>query len=215
MLNLQSLQNLAGGQRTIVAALQASLDKHNAKVAAVEGDDTYSQEHIARTIKEARETAMPKVREQLTELRQGAAVAKKQREYWSSRPLLLHKIPFHSDAATDAAMRLRYAGELAAMDVPLLLLTMDNALDEKNLALAYACVLASRPKGGDAKLFDLSQVDIPGQAAALALLDECGQCEAQGELIESAMSGITMDPVRKLQVAHRAQPNRPTSHNSR
>jgi hypothetical protein len=215
MLNLQSLQNLAGGQKAIVAALRRTLDSLNAQVAKFESDKTYSMEYIAKSVNDMREAAVPKMLEQLQALREGAEVANKHRRYWQSRPLLLFHTPFHSDPAIDAAMRLRYAAELPQLDLPLLLLTMNNALEDKNLALAWACVLNSRPKGGDTKLFNLAAAEIPGQAAALALIDACSASEAEGVMIEAGIRGKAMDPVRKLTVAHAMQPNPATSHNSR
>lgn len=214
MLSLQSLQNVAGGAKALVAAMRKVLDAHNAKVEQFEADKTRSQSYIAENIKAAREAALPAVQKNLTELRETAKNAEAQREFWGSRALLMSRIPFNTDPVADATIRMRYASELAAMDAPLLALTQKNALEEKNLPLVWACSMAARSNNGDSKLLDLSGVEIPGQAAALQLIADCDAALAEGELIEAAMRGSRMDPVRKLTVARRMDPNRPTAHNS-
>jgi hypothetical protein len=213
MMTLQTLQNVASGLKSTLAAMRRALDALNAKIEQFESDKSRSQAYIAENVKAAREAIKAKMHADLASMRDAAAGAKAQREFWASRPLLLSRIPFSTDASADATIRLRYAGELAAMDLPLLALTQKNALTDGNLALVWACAVASRG-AGQGKLSDLTAVEIPGQAAALDLIDGCESSLAEAQLIEAAMSGQSMDPVRKLQVARRMQSNRPDAHNS-
>jgi hypothetical protein len=213
MLLIQSLQKIDGGNKSKLAGMRRALDAHNAKVAQFESNKTRSQAFIAENVKAARDEAMPGMLKDLASMREAAAVAEAQREFWASRALLLSRIPFDPDPATDASIRLRYAAGLAAMDLPLLALTQKNALADGNLALAWACSIAGRA-AGPGVLADLSAVKIPQQDEALALIKGCDESLAEAELIVAAMSGQTVDPVRKLSIARRMQPNRPTSHNS-
>jgi hypothetical protein len=213
MLTIASMQNMAGGSKTLLAAMRKVLDTHNATVEQFENDKTRSREYVQEQITAARVAAMPRMVKDLETMRETAANAEAQREYWGSHALLMSRIPFHADPATDAALRMRYTTELAAMDTPLLELTMKNALDEKNLALAWACQMAARTRS-ESKLADLSEVEIPGQAQALQLIADCDAAYAEAELIVAAISGQGMSAVQKLQVGYRMNPNRPTKHNS-
>jgi hypothetical protein len=213
MLTLQSLQKVSGGLKATVAAMRRMNDALNGKIERFESDKTRSQSFVAENIKAARDEAMPGMLKDLASMREAAGVAEAQIEFWASPALLLSRIPFDPDAATDAMIRLRYAGELASMDLPLLSLTQRNALADGNLALVWACTMAARVSGAGG-LADLSAVEIPGQAAALALIEDCDASLAEAEMIVAAMSGLTMDPVRKLTFARRMQPSRPEAHNS-
>ncbi len=213
MLTIQSLQKVAGGLKASVAAIHKINDALSAKVERFESDKTRSQSYVAENIKAAREEAMPGMHKELATMRETAATAKAQREFWASRQLLLSRIPFNADPAVDALLRTRYATELAAMDLPLLSLTQKNALADGNLALVWACAMAARTSGAGA-LANLGAVEIPGQSEALALIDSCDASLAEAEMLVAAMSGQTMDPARKLTLARRMQPNQPTTHNS-
>jgi hypothetical protein len=213
MLSLQSLQNVAGGAKTLVAAMRKMLDAHNAKVEQFENDKTRSREYVQEQITAARVAAMPEMVKDLETLRVTAANAEAQREFWGSHALLFSRIPFHSDAVADATIRMRYASELAAMDTPLLALTMKNALEEKNLPLVWACQMAGRTRN-ESNLPDLSEVEIPGQAQALQLIADCDAAYAEATMIVAAISGQGMSAVQKLAVGYRMNANRPTKHNS-
>jgi hypothetical protein len=213
MLTLQSLQKISGGLRSTVAAMHRVKDALNGKIEQFESDKTRSQSFVAENIKAARDEAMPGMLKNLASMREAAEVAGAQVEFWASPALLLSQIPFDPDAATDAVIRTRYAVELAAMDLPLLTLTQKNALADGNLALVWACAMAARASGVGA-LADLSAVQIPQQAEALALIVDCDAALAEAELIIAAMSGQSVDPVRKLELARRMQPLRPEAHNS-
>jgi hypothetical protein len=213
MLSLQSLQKISGGLKATVAAMHKVNDALNSKIAQYESDKTKSQSYIAENIKAARDEAMPKLRADLASMHKAAEVAGAQVEFWASGPLLLSRLPFDSDPAVDALLRTRYAVELAAMDPALLALTHKNALADGNLALVWACAMAARTSGVGA-LADLSAIVIPGQQEALDAIVECDSALAEAELIVGAMNGQSVDPVRKLELARRMQPNRPTTHNS-
>jgi hypothetical protein len=207
MLNLPSLQKIAGGLKSTVAAMRAANEALNAKIAQFESDKTKSQSYIAENIKAARDTVVAKAQTDMASMRQATEVAGAQVEFWSSRPLLFSRIPFDPDPAIDALARMRYAAELPLMDPVLLELTQRNALADGNLALAWACALA----GGQA---DMSAVAIPGQVQALDTINDCDAALAEAELLLAGMSGQSMDPARKLTIGRRMQPNRPTAHNS-
>jgi hypothetical protein len=207
MLALQSLQKIRGGLTSKVAGMHSANETLNAKIAQYESDKTKSQSYIAENIKAARDAVVTKARADLASMRDAAETAEAQVEFWSSRSLLLSRIPFDADKALDSALRTRYATELPLMDAVLLELTQKNALADGNLALAWACKMAGGP-------VDMSRVEIPGQAEALAAIADCDAALAEAELIIAAMSGQSIDPVRKLTIARRMDPNRPTQHQS-
>ena len=203
MLSLQSLQKISSGLKFKVAAMRSTNEALNAKIAQFESDKTKSQRYIAENIKVARDAVVAKAVTDLAPMRESAEIADAQLEFWGSRPLLFSRIPFDADKVIDAALRSRYAAELPLMDPVLLELTQRNALADGNLALAWACAVAGGP-------VDLTSVVIPGQADALASIAECDAALAEAELIIAAMSGLSMDPGRKLTIARRMQANGPT-----
>ncbi len=213
MLSIQSLQKISGGLRSSVAALRSANDALNAKIAQFESDKTRSQSYVAENVKAAREAALAKAQADLASMREAAQMAAAQAEFWSSRALLLSRIPFDPDPAVDALQRTRYAAELAAMDAPLLALTQKNAMDDGNLALVWACAMAARASGAGS-LADLSAVEIPGQQHALDLITDCDAAIAEVDLLIGAMAGLNIDPVRKLTLGRRIQSDPPVAHNS-
>jgi hypothetical protein len=213
MISLASLQKVSGGLKAIVAGMRNTINALNNKIDQFNADSNRSQSYISENVKAEREKILPKFDQDLASMRETVANAESHREFWSSRPLLLSRIPFDSNPAVDAQIRLRYAGELAAMDQPLLVLTQKNALVDGDLALVWACEMACRA-AGYGRLLDISRVDIPGQAEALALIDACDASLAEAELIVAGASGLSMDPGRKLSIGRRMQPNAPTAHNS-
>jgi hypothetical protein len=213
MHNLTTLQNVAGGAAKSIASMRRTIDALNGTIVRLESDKSRSREFVLEQVKAEREKVLPALGESLKSVREAAAVAEQNREFWAYRDLLLSRIQFDSDPAVDAALRLRYATELPAMDLPLLKATQKNALADGNLALVWACVMAARSSGVGA-LADLSAVEIPQQAAALSLIDSCDGYLAEAEMIVASANGLSMDPVRKLTFARRMQPNMPTSHNS-
>ena len=213
MINFASLEKVSGGLKATLAGMKRRIDELNGKIDRFASDKTRSQSYVAENIKAEREKLLPAFDKDLASMREIAANVEAQEEFWASRPLLLSRIPFDSDPATDAQIRMRYVGELAAMDLPLLSLTMKNALSDGNLALVWACVLAGRAAGAGT-LPDWSAIEIPDQAAALALIDGCDASLAEAELIVEGARGLSMDPLRKLTLGRRMQPNAPTQHNS-
>ena len=207
MLTLQTLQKIAGGLKSTVAALHKANDALNSKIAQFESDSSRSQSYVAENVKAAREAVVAGARKEFASMHAAAEMAEAQVEFWGSHALLLSRIPFNPDPIVDALQRTRYAVELAAMDAPLLSLTQKNALADGNLALVWACAVA----GGNV---DLSTVEVPGQQDALDLIKDCDSALAEAEMIVAAMSGLHMDPARKLTLGRRMQPNRPTTHNS-
>jgi len=212
MLSVLTLQKVSGGLKSTLAAMHKIIDAVNGKIEKFESDTSRSQSFKAENIKTARDESMPVLLKDLASMRERVATVEPHREFWSSRALLLSRIPFDSDPATDAAIRLRYAGELAAMDGPLLALTQKNALIDGNLALVWACAMAGRVSG--AELADLGAVDVPGQTEALALIDGCDASLAEAEMVVAGASGLSMSPSQKLTFARRMQPGRAESHNS-
>jgi hypothetical protein len=200
MLSLQSLQNIARGLKSKVAAMRSANETLSAKITQFESDKTKSRAYVAENIKGARDAVVAKAQTDLASMREAAEVAGAQLEFWSSRTLLLSRIPLDGDKALDTALRTRYALELPLMGSTLLELIQKNALADGNLALAWTCAMAGGP-------VDLSSVEIPGQAEALAAIADCDAALAEAELIIGGMAGQSMDPVRKLTIARRIQPN--------
>jgi hypothetical protein len=213
MHNLTTLQNVAGGAAKSIASMRRTIDALNGTIVRLESDKSRSREFVLEQVKAEREKVLPALGDSLKSVREAAAVAEQNREFWANRDLLLSRIQFDSDPAVDAALRLRYAKELPAMDLPLLKATQKNALADGNLALVWACAMAARSSGAGA-LADLSAVEIPQQATALSLIDSCDGYLAEAEMIVAGANGLSMDPVRKLTFARRMQPSMPTSHNS-
>lgn len=213
MLTIATLQNMAGGSKTLVAAMRKVLDTHNATVEQFENDKTRSREYVQKQITEARVAAMPGMVKDVDTLRETAAIAEAQRQYWGNDNFLLSRIPFDPNPVADSAIRTRYASELAAMDTPLLQLTMQNALEEKNLALVWACHMAARTRN-EGKLADISDLDIPGRDQALQLIKDCDRAYAEAELIVAGISGQGMSAIQKLAIGRRMDPDAPTKHNS-
>jgi hypothetical protein len=147
MLNLPSLQKVSGGLKSTVAGMQKIIDALNGKIEQFESDKTRSQSFKAENIKAARDEAMPVLLKDLASMRERVATVEPHREFWASRALLMSRIPFDTDPATDAAIRLRFAGELAAMDDPLLALTQKNALGVRRDG-EEACAPVERAPGG-------------------------------------------------------------------
>jgi hypothetical protein len=213
MMNLQSMQNISGGAAKTVAGMRHTIDGLNSKIEILENDKSRSRTFVLESIKAEREKVLPALGKALESIREAVANVSLHREFWADRSLLLSRIQFDSDPAVDAALRVRYATELPAMDLPLLKATQKNALVDGNLALVWACAMAARSSGVGA-LADLTAVEIPQQAAALSLIDSCDGYLAEAEMIVAGANGLSMDPVRKLTFARRMQPNMPTSHNS-
>ena len=213
MLSNSSLQNIAAGASKAVAGMRRTIDGLNGKVEMLESDKSRSREFVLESIQAEREQVLPALGRALESVRDAAATVAAHREFWADRSLLLSRIPFDADPAVDSALRLRYATELPAMDLPMLTATQKNALADGNLALVWACAMAARANGSGS-LTDLSAVEIPQQAIALSLIDACDGYLAEAEMIVAGANGLSMDPVRKLTFARRMQPNMPTSHNS-
>lgn len=213
MMNLQSLQNISSGAAKAVAGMRHTIEGLNGTIERLESDKSRSREFVLEQVKAEREKALPSLCASLKSVREAAAVTEKNREFWTNRDLLMSRIPFDADPVVDAALRIRYTTELPAMDLPLLKATQKNALADGNLALVWTCAMAARSSGAGA-LADLTAVEIPQQAAALALIDACDGYLAEAEMIVAGANGLSMDPVRKLAFARRMQPNMPTAHNS-
>ncbi len=212
-LSIESLTKVSNGAKSTVTGMQKVIEALNAKIEQFESDKSRSQNFIAEQIKAEREKILPALGANLTLIREATAVAEAQREFWSSRALLMSRQRFSDDDTVNELTRLRLAGELAVMDLPLLTLTMKNAMADGSLALVWSCIVAGR-NAAAGSLPDWSGIAIPQQAQALALIDSCDASLAEAEMIVAGASGLSMDPVRKLTFAHRMNPNAPTKHNS-
>lgn len=213
MMNLQSIQKVASGAKSMVASMEKIIGSLNKKIEEADADKTRSQGFKAEQIKAARDEAMPGLLADLKAIRDAAGAVEPHREFWADRALLLSRVPFDPDPAIDATLRIRYAGELVVMDAVLLSATQKNAISDRDLALTWACVMAGRVAAhGD--LADLSGLEIPQQSEALGLIDSLDASLAAAEMIVATASGMSMSPAQKLTLAHRMQPNEPTRHNS-
>lgn len=203
MLNLESLTKLAGGAADNVVAMRKAIEGLNKKIDAFAGDTSRSQAFVGEQIKSERATVLPKLGTALAEIRAACVIAEEQRKHWANRSLLLSRLPFDAGSPmADATIRMAYAQQLAAMDAPLLTATLNNALADNALALAWACTQAARAAGYP-NMPGLDQVQIPEQAEGLALIDSCDAALAEGELIYGGATGLSIDPTRKLTYGRR------------
>ena len=119
--------------------------------------------------------------------------------------VLATRFKFNDDPAVDAAMRTARTTALSAMNKSLFDLTVSNAKAERDFALLGVAVLVAARRN---EKFDLSEIEIPGQRDALAIISTIDATEARAQLIVGEMAG-RLTGVDKINLGRRINAARP------
>lgn len=210
MKSAEQLQKNMTNSNLAVSKMEAAIQSLNAEIERAEGDGSRSRDWVLATVKTARDAALPALGSELKTVQLLAAASGLQRQFWESTPLLLSLQMFDADAANHAQIQMAYAVSLASMPLPLLNLTFQNARGDKNLPLLYSVWLAGVGRSAEVGFADscdlsLADIELPGQAPALAAIAVCISNRSHAERLFSVAVGQRIDPVRKLAVSREQQ----------
>jgi hypothetical protein len=210
MLTLNQLAKNQEASSVAIKKMEGLITSLNSTITLAENDASRSREYVLKTVKDAREKALPGLVAQLEIVNSAAAASGAVQRFWESKPLMLSLQTFDGDVSKDSLIRMRHALELAKVSLPLLALTFENARYDRNLALLFQCWLIGSGRSGESGFTDvcdlsLDQISIPEQQSALAAISGCLANRSYAESMASGALARKIDPVRQMTVARQQQ----------
>lgn len=205
MLKLNQIQAIHSGMKADVETMQAVLDGLNNEIVRIKSDGTRHDDWVNEKVEEARDKVLPILGETLGTFGSRFETTKSQKQFWASKPFVLSQQSFNDDPVKDATIRMVKGSEFSAMDSALLQLAADSALFDGDLPMIWQAYLAGVARNGQPgwKGVDLADLEIPEQALALRLIQECEGFVMKAHDIAALASSGGLTPVRKMQT-HRA-----------
>jgi hypothetical protein len=203
MLKLNQIQAIHSGMQSKVDTMQQILNKLNAEIIHIKSDGTRHDSYIKDKVAEARKPRLAEISAILGTFGERLETVKAQRIYWQNVPFILHQQVFDNDPVKDATIRQSVRTEFEAMDSKLLQLSVNSAIEDKNLPLIWQAWLVGHNRNGTPGWYgiNLDEIEIPEQVEALRLIKSCeGLVMLASDLMAQA-SGSGLSPVRKLQTA--------------
>jgi hypothetical protein len=210
MLKINELLTLQKKSEINLNFIEGLIEKANQTIEDINSDKTRSEKWKEETIKHTRDQLSQPIAEKIQAIKEIAEEAAKNKPFWESVPFLLSIQSFNREPEKDAQIRLAYIHELKNMPLPLIDLALRNAIEEGNLPLIFQCWKAglsavTQNNTKDMINLSLEGVVIPDQAEALEAISNCLKIWTNVETHKDAFFGITISPLKRLQLAREMQ----------
>ncbi|POZ51684.1 hypothetical protein [Methylovulum psychrotolerans] len=210
MLKISELSISEMKSSTLITALEKIVQAMSLFIDQTNSDASRSPEWKKETIKAMQEKTAPAFAQTKASIDEVADTAAINHKFWQSKVFLLSIQKFSDQPEKDAQIRMAYSNELAAFDLPLLALTMENARIENNLPLFFQCwktgsAVADQKTLRDMADLSLNGIEIPNQAQALEIISRILEAKSRASQLYEMFYGRELSPLKSLQMARQQQ----------